>query len=133
MKTDVMGLEIKQKHQFYSEKFDVTLDILEMSNKEVYYNIDQINSLFTEKFDEYLKTQNCGVIYKPSYFKACQYFDIYGYSTPEDFEIDMILEIDNIQWYSFSYLCPYIGKQDEEFSHKICDFYRLNVLLKSFI
>lgn len=51
-----MSLQIKQKHQFFSKEYDVNLDVLEMSNKEVYYNIDQINSLFKEKFDEYLKT-----------------------------------------------------------------------------
>lgn len=114
-------LQVKQKHQFHSEKYDINLDILEMSNGEMYLNLEQIESLIPERFEDYMIDQCKDTSYRKTYPKACQYFDAYGYKTPEDFEKDMVLEIDNINWYSLSYLCPYIAKFDKELSRPLCD------------
>ncbi len=113
-----MTLQIIQKHQFYSEKYDVTFEILKMSNNEMYLNIEQIEILFPKSFDEFLKTLNLGDK-RASYLKALQTFDLHGYLTPEDFEKDMILEIDNIKFYSLSYLTPYIVEFDRFLSRQL--------------
>lgn len=109
-----MSLQIKQKHQFFSGEYDVIFDILELSNGEMYLNLEQVESLFQERFEDYMIDQCKNTTYRPTYPKACQYFDIYGYASPEDFEKDMILEIENAKWYSFSYLCPYIAKHNDD-------------------
>lgn len=123
LKHEPIGLQVEQKHQFYSEKYDITLDVLEMSNREMYLNIEQLESLIPEKFDDYTHDQiKDAPQYRPTYPKATQYFNIYSYKTPEDFEKDMILEIDNEKWYSLSYLCPYIAKFDKELSRPLCNY-----------
>ena len=119
-----MNLQIKQKHQFYSEKHDVIFDILKMSNNECYVNLNQFELILSKTFEEYLRVDDIVIDARPSYLKACVYFDVFGYKIPEDFEKDMVLEIDNIKWYSFSYLCPYTAKYDEELSDQLCEFYR---------
>lgn len=113
-----MTLQIIQRHQFYSEKYDARLDVVKMSNNEMYLNIEQIETLFTIPFDEFLKTLNIGNE-RASYLKAIQIFDLRGYLTPEDFEKDMILEIDNIKFYSLSYLTLYIVEFDRFLSRQL--------------
>ncbi|MCQ9640975.1 hypothetical protein MP478_16445 [Chryseobacterium sp. WG14] len=124
-----MSLQIKQKHQFFSKEYDVNLDVLEMSNGEMYLNLEQVESLFQERFEDYMIDQCKNTTYRTTYPKACQYFDIYGYASPEDFEKDMILEIENAKWYSFSYLCPYIAKHNDAFSENLCEFYRTSIII----
>ncbi len=113
----MMNLKIVEKHQFYSENYSVTLDVLKMSNNEMYLKIEQIQSLFTITFDEFLQIQNLDK--RISYLKATQTFDLRGYKTPEDFEKDMVLEIDNIKFYSLSYLTPYIVEFDKILSRQL--------------
>jgi hypothetical protein len=100
------------------QKYDARLDVVKMSNNEMYLNIEQIETLFTIPFDEFLKTLNIGNE-RASYLKAIQIFDLRGYLTPEDFEKDMILEIDNIKFYSLSYLTLYIVEFDRFLSRQL--------------
>lgn len=129
LKTDDMNLKIKSKHQFFAEKYPDQLDIIKLSNGEMYLKIKQIELLFPEKFDDYLAEQCKNTNYRPTYPKACQYFDNYGYKEPEDFEKDMVLDIENIKWYSFSYLCPFIAKYDNVLSRQLLDFYKSKIIL----
>lgn len=122
-KTNVMNLQIEQKYQFYSEKYDVTFDILKMSNDDVYLNIQQINNLFNNTFDEWLKSyekyDGC-----PLEFKAIQYYEQHGYENHKDYLNDIIQIIDDDKYYSIHFLFRYISDNDMNFSQNIYDFYK---------
>jgi len=120
-----MSLQIKQKHQFHSEEYNMNFDILQMSNNEIYLNIEQLESVFNEKFDDYMTEQNKDQPYRKTYPKAVQFYLEFGYITPEDFEKDMILEIDNVLWLSFSYICPFIARQNHPLFRSLIDFRKL--------
>lgn len=126
-----MTLQIIQKHQFYSEKYDVTFDILKMSNNEMYLNIKQIESVFLQKFDDYMTDQCKNSTYKKTYPKAVQFYDVFRYSTPEDFEKDMILDFDNIKWSAYSYISPFIYKHNEKLGEELLNFYKSIVIFNT--
>lgn len=123
-----MSLEIKQKHQFYSGKYDVTFVIFKLSNREFYIDIEQINSLFTLKFDEWekivdAKTDDLCTDINHKIFKSIQYFDPCKYKTSEEFEKDMIIEIKNVKLYFLMYIFPYIWDSNKDFATDLLQFY----------
>ena len=89
-----------------------------MNNLKIAIGADHAGFQLKHELIEFLKTLNIGNE-RASYLKAIQIFDLRGYLTPEDFEKDMILEIDNIKFYSLSYLTLYIVEFDRFLSRQL--------------
>lgn len=116
-----MSLQIKQRHQFQSEKYNVELDFFMFENNHPRLLISQLEEAFKTSFADWLALSTTK---KMAGFKSTCYFDQYCYAKIDDYFNDLIVEVDGQKYCSYMFAHQYIGEHNENLYNETLNFYK---------